>query len=137
MTSQRRETSSTSGTTVATNWFNMDRDPNDHVVPNKNQILTYGVTREGGLPSDPSAWLLYDVNGNLTADRNYEYIFDTRNRLAEVRQKSDGSVVARYAYDAGGSRLSKFDADTGLTTFYVRDAGGQVISEYRADFGPS
>lgn len=70
----------------------------------------------------------YDDNGNLTYDGNQRYVYDAENRLAEVRTPTD-VLVASYAYDSFGRRLSKTVAATGVTTTYVYD-GPHVVAEY-------
>ena len=47
----------------------------------------------------------YDVNGNLTYDGVYTYIYDCENRLIEVKQGT--TTIATYAYDYAGRRVSK------------------------------
>jgi RHS repeat-associated protein len=119
MTKQEKTTGPSGG--VTTNKFTMNA---------KNQIQSYEVLRNPGTP-DPNVATEYDGNGNLTLDRNYEYVFDARNRLTEVHKKSDGALVAKYAYDASGYRISKYEAATQMTTWYLRDAAGQTLSEFR------
>jgi RHS repeat-associated protein len=48
----------------------------------------------------------------------FDYTYDLAGRLSEVRQ--DGALVASYAYDANGNRLSR--TDTGGTTNATYDA---------------
>jgi RHS repeat-associated protein len=51
--------------------------------------------------------LAHDDNGNLADDRRCLYAHDEENRPIEVRRKSDGAVLAQYAYDALGRRVVK------------------------------
>jgi RHS repeat-associated protein len=119
MTKQEKTTGPSGG--VTTNKFTINA---------KNQIQSYEVLRNPG-SADPNVAVEYDGNGNLTLDRNYESVFDARNRLTEVHKKSDGALVAKYAYDSSGYRLSKYEAATQMTTWYLRDASGQTLSEFR------
>ena len=123
MTRQYRATDSTSGTVTADSRFTIKLD--------KNQIKDCWVTRTGGPFSDPVAAMNFDPAGNLMGDPKFNFVYDPFNRLNEVQRKSDGSIVARYTYDANGYRLSKYDAATGLTVFYLRDSTGQTLSEFR------
>jgi RHS repeat-associated protein len=123
MRSQLRQTTTTSGTTTAESWFSINGAT--------NRIQHYGVTRTGGPPSDPNFPVEYDSKGNLSKDRNYEYVYDVLNRMTEVHVQSTGNPVAKYTYDSSGFRLTKFDNVTGQTTFYLRDGSGQTLSEFR------
>ncbi len=86
-------------------------------------------------PADQNTPMTYDGNGNLILDRDHEYIFDARNRLTEVHDPN-GVLVAKYAYDSAGYRISKYEESTQLTTFFVRDASGQTLSEFRRSNNP-
>lgn len=46
-------------------------------------------------------------NGNLRADENNLYVFDDRNLLVEIRDRSTNFLVARYQYDAFHRRVLK------------------------------
>lgn len=47
----------------------------------------------------------YDDNGNLLSDGTYQYVWDARDQLVEVRQ--GGTSLVTYAYDALGRRSLK------------------------------
>ncbi|MBW8017658.1 MAG: hypothetical protein FVQ82_15885 [Planctomycetes bacterium] len=80
----------------------------------------------------------YDDNGNMKGidsdgldipANGYDiatYNHDPENRLVEVKG-SAGTVIATYAYDYAGRRISK--TVSGVTTRYVYD-GARVIAEY-------
>jgi RHS repeat-associated protein len=71
----------------------------------------------------------HDANGNLTSDGTYSYSYDFRNRLVRA---VGPDLVAEYAYDALGRRITKTVSltSTGLVTStgYLCD-GQQVIEE--------
>ena len=46
-------------------------------------------------------------NGNISDDGVRLYTYDALNRLKRVTRKSNGKIIARYAYDAFGRRISK------------------------------
>jgi RHS repeat-associated protein len=48
----------------------------------------------------------YDNNGNLTDDGGKLCYYDYKDRLVEVRKKSDNSLIAQYSYDCFGRRIS-------------------------------
>ncbi|MEK7282503.1 MAG: RHS repeat-associated core domain-containing protein, partial [Acidobacteriota bacterium] len=50
---------------------------------------------------------VHDANGNLTDDGERQFRYDYRNRLIEVRRKSDGEVLSRHGYDGLGRRVWK------------------------------
>ncbi|MHB9069028.1 MAG: RHS repeat-associated core domain-containing protein [Sedimentisphaerales bacterium] len=71
----------------------------------------------------------YDLNGNLTNDGIYRYYYDCENRLIDVNNAADDSLVAHYAYDYLGRRISKLTTNDQTLTTYVYD-GDQIIAEY-------
>ncbi len=108
------------GPVVTTNTFG---------IASSNRTVSHLTQYDPG-PADQNTPMSYDGNGNLILDGQHEYIFDARNRLRQVHDPN-GALVARYAYDSGGYRISKYEASTEMTTFYVRDASGQTLSEFR------
>ena len=78
----------------------------------------------------------YDRAGNLDSvtagSPAWKYVYDALDRLIEVRQ--NGSLIARYAYDAVGRRIVK-RVYSGANAGYVRMIyrGGEVIAD--ADSG--
>jgi RHS repeat-associated protein len=70
----------------------------------------------------------YDANGNTikqtdanNAANTRNYVYDTNDRLIEVRNNSN-TLIAVYSYDPFGRRLSK-DAGTSKTYFFYTDEG--------------
>jgi RHS repeat-associated protein len=50
---------------------------------------------------------LHDADGNLTDDGIRLFEWDGENRLAAVKRKADGALVATYTYDDQGRRVRK------------------------------
>ncbi|MFP4029887.1 MAG: RHS repeat domain-containing protein, partial [Candidatus Brocadiia bacterium] len=87
--------------------------------------------------------LTYDPAGNLTDDDNQIYIYNYRNLLTEIREKSSGDTVAKYTYDASSRRRTKklpgpgnsspstivFLYD-GWKVLEERDGDGNILAEY-------
>jgi YD repeat-containing protein len=48
-----------------------------------------------GTANDPT----HDASGNMTADSSSTYIYDAWNRLVEVHDRGDDSLIAEYEYD--------------------------------------
>jgi RHS repeat-associated protein len=75
-----------------------------------------------------TAWgskaLTYDINGNLTGDGTYTYVWNARDQLTQVKQGA--TVVSSYSYDAVGRRTSKTLG--AATTSYLYD-GVNAIKE--------
>jgi len=68
----------------------------------------------------------YDNNGNTTKDeRGYTYTYDAWNRILTVKNAS-GVLIATYAYDALGNRISITENGV-ITDLYYN--GQQVIEE--------
>lgn len=66
----------------------------------------------------------YDLNGNLTGDGSRTYIWNVRDQLTGIQQ--GGSLVASFAYDAVGRRISR--VESGHTVGYLYD-GADVVQE--------
>jgi RHS repeat-associated protein len=73
----------------------------------------------------------HDDNGNLTDDGRKTFEWDFNNRLLKVTRKSDGEVIADYAYDAVSRRIRKSVTNSGqldgTTTYYYDDQ--RVVEE--------
>ncbi|PHR52486.1 MAG: hypothetical protein COA47_17795 [Robiginitomaculum sp.] len=70
--------------------------------------------------------LSYDLNGNLTSDGVWNYVYDTENMLLNA---SKAGASASYIYDPLGRRSAK-TVDTVLTTFL--NDGVEEIADYNA-----
>ncbi|MBI4604971.1 MAG: hypothetical protein HY721_23665 [Planctomycetes bacterium] len=86
--------------------------------------------------------VLHDPSGNRIEDGTFGFRYDTRNRLREVRRRSDGALVARYLYDAYDRRIRKEVLSSGphdgVTHFYYdgdraieeRDGAGSLLRQH-------
>ena len=71
---------------------------------------------------------LHDDNGNLQIDEQWNtYSYDYRNRLTKV-EDYESNVIAEYAFDALGRRISKTAGS--IKTYFIYDTQGRVIAEY-------
>ena len=71
----------------------------------------------------------------MSADGSQQLSYDVSGKVTEVRDE-DGVLIARYAYDDRGFRVSKQSYTSGAlnkTTYYVRDAGGSMLSTYEQE----
>jgi len=75
----------------------------------------------------------YDANGNTISRTEgssvVNFIYDIENRLIRVEDGSS-NVIAQYAYDPFGRRLSK-TVDSTTTYYFYADEG--LIGEYTSD----
>ena len=77
-----------------------------------------------------------DANGSTGSPQARNYVYDTDNRLIEVRDGGN-TLIAAYSYDPSGRRLSK-DTGTQKTYYFYNaegliaeaDAAGQVTRSY-------
>jgi RHS repeat-associated protein len=105
------------------------------------QVLSGAGTGSTGSPQAIS--YTYDANGNTinttdsaNAANTHNYVYDTDNRLIEVRDGGN-TLIAAYSYDPFGRRLSK-DAGASKTYYLYNEAGliaeadatGQVTRSY-------
>lgn len=88
----------------------------------------------------------YDANGNLIYGDGKYYIYNSANKLVEIRKGSEkGALLAEYIYDYTGQRVKKFEKATGekkgkKTTYYVgkhfvKQIGGDQLGENTYYFG--
>jgi RHS repeat-associated protein len=104
------------------NWMSVDSQTRQH--SSNNEVIQ---SQDGGTTTN----LKYDNNGNETDDGTFLYSYDAFNRLTTVTRKSDGAVIASYAYDAPGRRIQKEVSNSGAldgTTDYYLD-GAEEIEE--------
>ena len=85
----------------------------------------------------PAGPQLHDDNGNLTDSAGFLYLYDYRNRLVEVRRKSDNALRALYEYDTFNRRVQRTTYQMPTTTVdeerrYLYD-GWHVIEEWASD----
>ena len=73
----------------------------------------------------------YDNNGSLTGDGTRTYLWDVRNRLAEIKQGA--TSIATFQYDALGRRSRK--TVSGATTQYLYD-GINAVQELSSTNNP-
>jgi RHS repeat-associated protein len=73
----------------------------------------------------------YDNNGNLLDDGNKVYSYNAMKQLIGVRKKTDSSIIAEYAYDAMGRKISKLSSGGIINYFY--DQKVQLIEEQLND----
>ena len=114
-----------------------------------NQLLSAGNGSTGsptGSTGSPTVSYSYDANGNTASQSDSSgstsspqarnYVYDTSDRLVEVRDGGN-ALIAVYSYDPFGRRLSK---DTGTKKIYYlyneegliaeADASGQLTKSY-------
>ncbi|NBB95343.1 MAG: hypothetical protein GVY16_06340 [Planctomycetes bacterium] len=89
-----------------------------------------------GTANDPT----HDASGNMTADSSNTYIYDAWNRLVEVRDRGDDSLIAEYEYDGQKRRIEKTVDETETDYFYNDNwqlveerVDGSVAYEYAWD----
>lgn len=93
-----------------------------------NSVNQYSTIESTILGMPMNHTVAYDDNGNLAVDKNYNsFSYDYRNRLNKV-EDYESNVVAEYAFDALGRRISK-TVDS-VTTYFIYDPQGRVIAEY-------
>jgi RHS repeat-associated protein len=112
-------------TTVYLHKGTMAQETQEYSHNSVNQYSTIDSTILG-LPLD--AVVEYDDNGNLAVDKvGGVYSYNYRNRLAKV-EGYESNIIAEYAFDALGRRISK-TVDS-VTTYFFYDPQGRVIAEY-------
>ncbi len=101
--------------------------------------LPYSVNAVNEYGTVNGVFRSHDDNGNLVDDGERLFSFDYRNRLVEVRRKSDDALIANYEYDALNRRTRKIvysAVNPGVVTRdveYLYDENFRVLEEV----GPS
>lgn len=64
--------------------------------------------------------LVYDDNGNLLSDHNFNYSYNSLNQLSNVTNKNSGTLISSYFYDDVGIRIKKviYNWAENTTTYY-------------------
>ncbi|MBI4613834.1 MAG: RHS repeat protein [Planctomycetes bacterium] len=93
--------------TVSQSW-SLDGAGNWKTFATGGQVLTNLVNQMNEYTSFASKAQEHDENGNRKGDGKRSYVWDALDRLREVRTLDKKKIVARYAYDAFGRRISKF-----------------------------
>jgi RHS repeat-associated protein len=70
--------------------------------------------------------LTYDANGNLKTDGTFQYFYDYRNQLSQVKNAAGTLVVADYSFDPYNRRIQK--SVGGVMTKFLFD-GDQTVEE--------
>ncbi len=113
----------------------------------RNRVFLYGlivviIGLAGTVLAGNLTTLTFDDNGNQMDDGSLTYEWDYANRLRRVTRKSDGQVIAEYAYDAWNRRVRKIVTHSaslnGTTDFGYddwqaieeRDVGDVVTQQY-------
>ena len=101
-------------------------------------------SRTALLPQDPESFV-YDLDGNLTRDGLWTYVWDAENRLVSVESRTDLPAAAtcqrlEFAYDSRSRRIQKtvkeYDSGTSswTTTAQIKFLydGWNLLAEYDA-----
>jgi len=121
-------------------WYDPSADATTTYTYDANYNLT-AVSVDGALTESFSfdgadrisnAGYVYDDAGNLTSDTEFDYLYDSANRLVEVQASGESTAVARYGYDSANRRL--WAEEGGETTFFHYDGtSANVIAETGED----
>jgi RHS repeat-associated protein len=128
------------GTSAMVAWTFDNRSTDLSGTAELDQTRTHNAANEitdlSGTANDPT----HDASGNMTADSSNTYIYDAWNRLVEVRDRSDDSLIAEYEYDGQKRRIEKTVDETETDYFYNDNrqlveerVDGSVAYEYAWD----
>jgi RHS repeat-associated protein len=95
------------GTPTQTQAWQLDGVGNWANTNVNGQIQTQTITSMNEYQSFSGVAQTHDLNGNLIDDGTHVLVYDFSNRLIEVRQKSNNTVLGKYTYDAFNRRISK------------------------------
>jgi uncharacterized protein RhaS with RHS repeats len=99
------------------------------------QTTLYQSNAKNAYTQVGSQVLSTDMEGNLLNDGNFQYVYDSENRLNEVKQSGNSRVL--YRYDAIGRRSLKITPNDTIYYYYSydhiieeRDRKDSVIASY-------
>jgi len=104
----------------------MDGVGNRTSVVDDGKVTTYTTNSLNEYVYGNNQRLLYDLNGNMTSDRNLQMFYDHNNMLVEIRTRQ---YVFHQRFDAIGRRLMVQFSDGLTETRYFWYDGQQVIYE--------
>ena len=103
------------------------------LLPNGTTINTYDLN-DRIATINGNATHTYDADGNETTVNGQAAGYDFENHLVSLANPANNTVLASYAYDADGNRVSTYvSSATPTTTSYVVDtslAYASVVEEY-------
>jgi len=105
--------------------YSYDGVGNRATMANNGEVLSYVSNPTNGYQSLDGTFWAYDENGNLIDDSEYTYSYNPSNKLIKITEKSLGSAVVSYDYDALGRRWRKTEPTS--TTEYVFDGATSTI----------
>ncbi len=108
--------------------------------PSGTATTTTAVFNDGNqLTKFGTESIIYDANGNRTADDKYTYTWNEADQLAAITNKGESTPFATYKYDDDGRRIEKivngqttryhYDGDS-INMLYETDASGNVLRQY-------
>jgi RHS repeat-associated protein len=119
------------GTSAMVAWTFDNRSADLSGTAELDQTRTHNAANEitdlSGTANDPT----HDASGNMTADENHTYVYDAWNRLVEVRDRGDDSLIAEYEYDGQKRRIEKTVDSTTEDIFY--NSEWQILEVRTAD----
>ncbi|HZV07085.1 MAG TPA: RHS repeat domain-containing protein [Gemmataceae bacterium] len=120
--------SSIVGTPSASQSWSPDALGNFDSVTTNGSTQTETFNQQNQIASlSGSGTVLYDNNGNLTADGSGNtYVYDVWDRLLTVQD--NGTTVASYSYDGLGRRIAETHGSNTRELYYSAD--GQVLTEW-------
>ena len=95
------------GAATATQSWQLDGVGNWATTTSDGQVQTQTISTMNAYQSFGGVAQAHDTNGNLTADGELSFVYDFANRLIEVHDSEDGSLIANYTYDAFQRRIAK------------------------------
>jgi RHS repeat-associated protein len=119
------------GTSAMVAWTFDNRSTDLSGTADLDQTRTHNAANEITDLSGTANDLTHDAAGNMTADSSNTYIYDAWNRLVEVRDRGDDSLIAEYEYDGQKRRIEK--TVNSSTDDYFYNSGWQLVETRTAD----
>lgn len=109
----------------------------------KNSVgntVIYGYDANNRLVSANGQMYTYDINSNRIKDGKYSYTYDEFDQLTTIKTLT-GTIIASYAYDDQGRRISKtvsgkttnYHYVNGIQVLYETDSSGNITAEFSYD----
>ncbi|MEK5149155.1 DNRLRE domain-containing protein [Psychrobacillus sp. FSL K6-4615] len=119
------------GLTIAYTYDDVSNRKSKSITQNGKTTTTEYVYNDANQMTDAGTQsIAVDVNGNVTNDGRYEYVWNAFDQLIEVKTMA-GATVVTYKYDENGNRIYS-NVDSKETYYRYDGTSNQVLFEANA-----
>ncbi|WP_455644621.1 RHS repeat domain-containing protein [Lysinibacillus xylanilyticus] len=139
---QLKQEQYSNGLTIAYTYDDVGNRKSKTITQNgKTTTIGYGYNDANQMTNAGTQSIDVDINGNVTNDGRFEYVWNAYDQLTEVKTMA-GTTVATYKYDENGRRIFsnvdnkktyyRYDG-TSNRVLFEENAEGKIIKAYTYD----